>query len=90
MRSLSSSLRSDDGTVRLSRVWLDEPPRGLAEGDTTPVVYAGGRSRPTVYAAHRSTEWLIIGGLVVVAVVALAVWVRTVLSGIRRVRSRRP
>jgi hypothetical protein len=81
---------SDDGTVRLSWVWLDEPPRGLEEGDTTPVVYAGGRSRPTVYAAYRSTEWLIIGGLGVVAVVALAVWARTVLSDIRRVRRRRP
>lgn len=81
---------SDDGIVRLSRVWLDEPPRRLQVGDTIPVVYAGGRSRPTVYAADRSTEWLFIGGLVVVAVVALAVWGRTVVSDVRRIRRRWP
>jgi hypothetical protein len=65
---------SDDGTVRLHHALLDEPPRGLLEGDRTRVVYPGGRPPPTVFRENGSWEWLLIGGLLLGGIVALGGW----------------
>lgn len=74
---------SDDESTTVRHVFLDAIPRGAQVGGDVRVRYLAGRQAPVVYKAGGSSDWILIGGLMIAAVITLLVWSATVHARLR-------